>query len=125
MSRTIVLVGHCGPDMFMLKSAVGRVVPDAPIVTVNDGAALAPLLCAGSVLLVNRELDGDFGTTSGIELIQRAAQGDDAPVMLLISNFPEAQAEAAAAGARPGFGKTALYAAETAEILRDAVGKGE
>lgn len=122
MNRTVVLVGHCGPDMFMLKSAVGRVVPDAPLETVNDSASLAPHLSSGSVLLVNRVLDGGFDGLSGIELIERAAGGDDPPISILISNFPEAQAEAVAAGARPGFGKQDLYAAETAETLRDAVG---
>ena len=34
-TRTFVLVGHCGPDMFMLKSAVMRHVPGARIETVK------------------------------------------------------------------------------------------
>ncbi len=120
-TRTVVLVGHCRPDVFMLKSAVGRVVPDSPIETVNDSAALAPHLTSDRLLLVNRELDGDFETTSGIDLISRATQPDDAPIAILISNFEEAQRDAVAAGARPGFGKRDLYAPETAEILRDGV----
>jgi len=122
MSRTVVLVGHCGPDMFMLKSAVGRVVSDAPIETINDRTALAPHLNGENVLLVNRVLDGDFDGVSGIELIRSAAGSDDPPITILISNFPESQAEATAAGARPGFGKQDLYAEETAKILRDAAG---
>ncbi len=119
--RTLVLVGHCGPDRFMLKSAIGRVFPDAPIEMANDSAELTSHLSPDSVLLINRVLDGDFDTTSGIELIGQLAAGDAPPVTLLISNYSDAQAEAVAAGARPGFGKSDLYEDKTAEILREAI----
>ncbi len=82
----IVLVGHCGPDMFLLKTAVGRLVPGLEIETVNDRAQLDDL-DGGAVLLVNRVLDGRFGNDSGVELIRDLAAGDDPPVMLLISNL--------------------------------------
>ena len=39
-----------------------------------------------------------------------------------ISNYPEAQAEAVAAGALPGFGKAELHDPRTAELLRSAAG---
>ena len=120
--RTIVLVGHCGPDMFMLKTAASRAVADVPIVSINDAATLEPHLHAGTVLLVNRVLDGAFPSDSGIDLIGEIADGDDAPTCILISNLPEAQERAIAAGAMPGFGKNALYDAMTAEILREAAG---
>ena len=123
-TRTVVLVGHCGPDVFMLKSAVGRVVPDAAIEIVNDAVALGPHLAPDRVLLVNRVLDGDFETTSGIELIERAASGDDAPITILISDLEDAQSQATTAGAQAGFGKRGLYAEETATILREAVESG-
>ncbi|MCH8825164.1 MAG: hypothetical protein IH984_16845 [Planctomycetes bacterium] len=121
-TRTIVLVGHCGPDMFMLKSAIGRAAADSPIVTVNDSGSLEEYLNNESVLLVNRELDGSFNTQSGIELIAHITKEDNPPIAMLISNYEEAQAQAVAAGARQGFGKSELYDESTTEALREAVG---
>ncbi len=40
---------------------------------------------------------------------------------MLISNFQDAQQEAVAAGAFPGFGKSQLYDDSTSERLRDAL----
>ena len=121
-ARSVILVGHCMPDKFMLRSAVKRLVPGSDIVTVNDEKKLAKHASSQSVLLVNRVLDGRFDTRSGIELIESLAAADDPPVAILISNRPDAQEQAVAAGARPGFGKSDLYAGSTAKILRDAVG---
>lgn len=120
-TRTIVLVGHCGPDMFMLKSALGRAAADAPIVTVNDSKSLDEYLNNESVLLVNRELDGSFDTQNGVELIKQIVQQENSPIIMLISNYQDAQAEAVAAGARKGFGKSDLYDESTTQALRDAV----
>ena len=120
-TRTIVLVGHCGPDMFMLKSAIGRAAADSPIVTVNDAKSLEEYLNNDSVLLVNRELDGSFDTQNGVELIKQIVQQENSPIIMLISNYEEAQAEAVAAGARIGFGKSELYDESTTEALREAV----
>ena len=120
--RTIVLVGHCIPDAFMLKTAVKRAVPGATIKKINSSAKLEPYLRSDAVLLVNRELDGRFDSAVGIELIERTAQRADPPILVLISNFPEAQQQAVQAGARPGFGKSQLYDPATADLLRDAAG---
>lgn len=120
--RTIVLVGHCFPDRFMIKSAIKRAVPGSSLESVNDEKDLEPFLNGGSVLLVNRELDGRFDTQSGILLIEQVMQGDDPPVAILISNYEDAQAHAEAAGANPGFGKSDLYEARTVEILKAAAG---
>ncbi|MGI9015159.1 MAG: hypothetical protein ACR2GY_13060 [Phycisphaerales bacterium] len=120
-AQRILLVGHCGPDAFMLRNAVARISPGVAIEMVNEQEAVD---AAGrdDVLLVNRVLDGDFPSESGIDLIRR--RGSDAaasPAMLLVSNIASAQAEAEAAGAQPGFGKVDLFAAETAERLRAAM----
>jgi two-component system chemotaxis response regulator CheY len=71
-----------------------------------------------ALVMVNRLLDAD-GTT-GLELIQRIKADEQlrqVPVML-ISNYPEAQAEAEQAGAVPGFGKAALGESQTVDRLR-------
>ena len=121
--RTVVLVGHCFPDRFMIKSAIKRAVPGSSLETVNEEKGLEPYLNGSAVLLVNRELDGTFVTDSGIELIEQVMKGDDPPVTILISNYEDAQTHAEAAGANPGFGKSDLYEARTVEILRTAAGE--
>ncbi len=121
--RTVVLVGHCGPDMFMLKTAVGRALPAATIVSVNDVGALSEYRTAEALLLVNRELDGRFDTQSGIDLISQVAKQSDPPVTMLISNFQDAQSQAVTAGAKPGFGKSQLYDSSTIDILTGAMAR--
>jgi CheY-like chemotaxis protein len=75
-----------------------------------------------ALVLVNRVLDADGG--SGQELI-RTLKADEqfraVPVML-VSNYADAQAEAEAAGAVPGFGKSALRAAQTRARLAEYLG---
>ena len=122
--KTVVLVGHCGPDMFMLKTAVGRALPEATIVFVNDVDALGEYRTPDSLLLVNRELDGGFDSSSGIELIQQLIQQDNPPTVMLISNYEDAQQEAIAAGATLGFGKTQLYDQSTTQLLHEAASGG-
>jgi hypothetical protein len=121
--RTIVLVGHCVPDEFLLKNAIRRAVPGAMVEHAGDHDALKPHLHAGSLLLVNRVLDGWFDAADGIELIKSLPRGDDGPVAMLISNYPEAQAAAVAAGARQGFGKSAVHKQQTAALLRDGAAR--
>jgi len=105
----------------MLKTAVGRPIPGASIVFVNDADTLSEYLTSDSLLLVNRELDGQFDTQSGIDLISEVAQQTDGPVTMLISDLEDAQSQAVAAGAKPGFGKSQLYEESTAEILRESM----
>ncbi len=123
MSRTVILVGHCFPDRFMLKGEVKRLLDGVTIESVNSSKDLEKHIEPDVLLLVNRELDGRFETgESGIELIRDIAQRDDAPVAMLISNYEESQQQAVEAGAALGFGKSDLYEASTAEKLQAAVG---
>jgi hypothetical protein len=121
-ARKIVLVGHCGPDAYMLRSAVQRIVPGAMLAMVDDPDELEEHVEAKTVLLINRVLDGGFAGGSGIDLIASLARRQDHPVMMLVSNFEEAQAAAVKVGAKPGFGKSQLYAETTARLLREAAG---
>ncbi len=119
--RTVVLVGHCGPDGRMLRSAVLRNVPHAEFAVANDDKSLQANLASDSLLLINRVLDGAFAFEHGVDLIASLAQSEHPPVMMLISNFANAQQLAVKAGARPGFGKSQLYNEATAQIIREAV----
>jgi len=75
-----------------------------------------------ALVLVNRQLDADG--SSGVDVI-RAIKSDAAassvPVML-VSNFADAQEDARAAGAEPGFGKAQLDADETHAKLAALLG---
>ncbi len=74
------------------------------------------------LVLVNRKIDQDY--SEGTELI-RAMQADAllrrVPVML-VSNYPDAQAEAVRLGAARGFGKRALEAPGTRSLLGSYLG---
>lgn len=120
----VVLVGHCGLDAGMLRHAVARALPELELKRADRGQDLDALADASSLLLVNRVLPAGFDAGSGIELIRQLQRRDPAnrPAMMLVSNFPESQAEAEAAGGRPGFGKAELRLPETDEKLRRAAG---
>jgi len=120
----VMLVGHCGPDAIMLKTVVQRALPEANVELINDHDALDASLTGDVVLLVNRELDGDFRTgTGGIDLIRHLTESATTAPMLLVSNFEDAQAQAEAAGAMPGFGKSDLYHDDTTQRLKDAASR--
>ncbi|MHC4828450.1 MAG: hypothetical protein ACYTEY_18010, partial [Planctomycetota bacterium] len=117
--KTFVLVGHCWADRMSLKSAVKRAVPGATIARADDMASLREHIDSGAVLLVNRVLDGRFEAGDGVELIRELNAGDDPPRAILVSDYPEAQADAVAARARPGFGKAQLHDELTVRRLRE------
>lgn len=116
-----ILVGHCGPDAGLLRSAVSHAVPGARFTSVNHHRDLAAHHHADAVWLVNRSLDGDFEVGDGVELIERVGSEADGPRTLLISNFADAQTAAMKAGALQGFGKSALYHEDTKTTLRASV----
>lgn len=124
-SPLFLAVGHCGPDSWMLRTAVQRVVEGAEVEAIAEEDDLHARLASAdrrpTVLMVNRSLDGLFDAVDGIELI-RAFHGPDVRhVSMLVSNLDDAQARAEAAGAIEGFGKTDLNAVGTGDALRAAV----
>jgi DNA-binding response OmpR family regulator len=71
------------------------------------------------LVLVNRVLDADG--SSGLELIRQLLASKDmpAPPVMLVSNYEDAQRDAVAAGAAPGFGKAQLDDPNVLERLRE------
>lgn len=116
----VVLVGHCGADTSLLRWMVERTLGSVPVVSVHDQPGLEAQATDGSVLLVNRVLDGRFAAAGGVDLIKAMAPARPKVAMLLISDYPEAQAAAEAGGARPGFGKSQVNDPEAAQRLRQA-----
>ena len=122
MSKRVVLVGHCGPDGSYLRMAVGRVQRDLIVSVVEDDAELSREIGQGAeLILVNRVLDYGFEQTDGAALIGELGERFPGLKMMLVSNFPEAQAEAVAAGALPGFGKRELGSERVTKLLREAL----
>lgn len=117
----VVLVGHCGPDMAMLTMAVRAALPGAVIVKNTEEKSLWDE--PAGLYLVNRVLDGWYTDESGLRLIgELAAKGLRG---MLISNYPEAQRDAVAAGGCPGFGKSAVRSDEAVTLIREAAASEE
>ncbi len=115
----ILDVGQCGfdgPRMAALwKKKLGAHVSRAD--TLDD--AIEKLReKTYDVVLVNRVLASDG--SSGLDVIREIkSESPETPVML-VSDLPEAQEEAVAAGALPGFGKQNLEDEATLETVRNA-----
>lgn len=122
MTQRIALIGHCGPDSSYLRMAVSRAVKGAQVVAADDSAELDRLVREGvDLLLFNRVLDYGFDDTEGVAVIRKLRAAHPGLKMMLVSNYPEAQAEALAAGALPGFGKREMSSPRVTELLRQAM----
>jgi two-component system chemotaxis response regulator CheY len=122
----VLSLGQCSADQAaisgLLRSQFGADVTAAH--TFEDAVAR---LRQGdfALVLVNRVLDHDG--RPGLDFIDQLRQDErlrDTPVML-VSNYEDAQQEAVARGARPGFGKSALRQPDTLDRLRAVLGTGE
>src|SRR5215212_2004172 len=120
--KVVVLVGHCGPDSSYLRMAVRNAVRDADITMADDDRDLQRAIQQGaSLLLLNRELEYGFSDRRGVDLLKRLRPEYPNLKMMLVSNYADAQAEALAAGAVPGFGKREIGSPRVAEVLRNAL----
>ena len=70
------------------------------------------------LVLVNRVFDADGD--SGLEFIAAIKASGDTTPMMLVSDYADAQAQAVAKGAMPGFGKSMLGRSELRELLARA-----
>jgi two-component system, chemotaxis family, chemotaxis protein CheY len=120
-AKKIVLVGHCGPDATYLRIAVRSALGEATISSADDRAALDRAIDAGvDLILFNRELDYGFEPATGVDMIRLLKQQHPDLKMMLITNRPEVQAAAIAAGGMPGFGKRDIGSPHARELLRGA-----
>jgi hypothetical protein len=116
-------VGHCGPDSSFLRITVSRAISGVKVLMVDDDAHLHRIIDEGvDLLLINRVLEFGFSTDSGVELIRSLHARNPTLKMMLVTNYPEVQAQAQQAGALPGFGKRDLGRPEATESLRNALG---
>lgn len=118
MTKYVLDVGNCGPDHGSIRSLIESVF-DAVVHQSHEWEDTLAALRSTSyhLVLVNRILDRSG--EPGLKIIQRIRSQPafrDLPVMM-ITNFPEFQAQAVAAGAAFGFGKAELDKPETIEKL--------
>lgn len=123
MSKKILLVGHCGPDSSYLRMAVRSADKDAAIIAADDAAELRQALDGDGIdlILFNRELGYGFDEDGGVEVIKWLKPNYPSLKMMLVSNYPDAQAAAIKAGALPGFGKRDIGGKQVVELLRKAL----
>jgi CheY-like chemotaxis protein len=115
-AKRVLNVGQCSYDHGNISNALqSRFGVEVVGAETTDEALTLLRQEDFSLVLVNRIFDMDG--TSGIELIRTLQNEPDlkpTPVML-VSNFPEAQAEAVGLGAAPGFGKASVGRPEMLE----------
>ena len=123
MAKRVLDVGNCDPDHAAIRGLLAREF-GAEVVRAYQGSDAFEQLRGGKfdLVLINRKLDIDY--TDGLDILKQL-KADPAlagiPVML-ITNYPEHQQAAVAAGALYGFGKQQLHTAETRERLGEVLG---
>ncbi len=123
MTKRVLDVGNCDFDNSKIRALVegGFDAETVAAATADDGwAALAEE--SFDLVLINRVFAGDGD--DGLKLLKRIKADASLAVLpvMLVSNHPQAQAEAVAAGAEPGFGKAELDWAETRRKLEPFLG---
>jgi response regulator RpfG family c-di-GMP phosphodiesterase len=118
MPKRVLDVGNCVPDHSAIRTMLEKTFAADVLQTHGPGDTLALLHNQPvDLVLVNRKLDQDY--SDGLDIIQSIKADPklaDLPCMI-ISNFPDQQQVAVAAGAEYGFGKKELYADSTRERL--------
>jgi hypothetical protein len=118
----IALVGHCGVDGPRIEAQIQSIVDAADVCSCNDADALNRVCDEGvDLLLFNRELGFGFDDGQGVDLMADVHESHPDVKMMLISDYPDAQAAARKVGALPGFGKADLGTSKVEKALRDAL----
>jgi CheY-like chemotaxis protein len=114
----VLSVGQCAADHWSLSRTLESAFPVEVVAADTAGEALAKMSQETfALVLVNRVFDVDG--SSGLDLIRKAKSDKErggVPIML-VSNLADAQRQATAAGAVPGFGKGALGTPEVLECV--------
>jgi CheY-like chemotaxis protein len=118
-AKRVLNVGQCAADNWSISRTLESEfsVEVVPVSTASE--ALAKLRQESfALVLVNRILDRDG--SSGLDLIRKVKADEklaEVPIML-VSNYADAQQQAAKVGAAPGFGKAELGTPEMLERVR-------
>ncbi|MFT4558008.1 MAG: DNA-binding NarL/FixJ family response regulator [Planctomycetaceae bacterium] len=123
MTRRVLDVGQCNPD----HAAISRLLNehfDVEIVRAHSESDTIAALQSGNfdLVLINRKLDRDYSEGLNILHMVKSDFAMSNAAVMLVSNFPEAQESAVAAGAVYGFGKAELGNADVLERLAAILG---
>ncbi|WP_166822677.1 response regulator transcription factor [Thalassoroseus pseudoceratinae] len=122
MSKQVLNVGQCGFDHASITEFLRSHFDVAVTPAADEPEALSALEQRSfDLILVNRKFD--CNGADGVEFIQKL--DGNAPPVMLVSNFPEAQDAAVAAGARPGFGKSDYGNTEAVQRISDVLQNGD
>lgn len=124
MPKRVLSIGQCGPDHAAISGLLRREF-GAEVVgvdTLQDAEQYCQRNGAPDLILVNRKLDVDYSDGLVLITLLKAAAIIAATPVMLVSNYPEYQAEAVALGALSGFGKAELSQSATLEKLRPILG---
>jgi CheY-like chemotaxis protein len=118
MTKRVLEIGNCNLDHTLLSVLLNRNF-QAAVIRAHDAAEALAALRSGpfDLVLVNRLLDRDGSEGLGLIRTIKASPEFAATPVMMITNYPEHQERAVAAGAELGFGKAELQAAETHEKL--------
>ena len=121
--KRVLDVGQCRPDHGTICQLIEGHF-DARVTQAHDASdALAQLRADRfDLVLINRKLDADY--TDGLDIVRQMKADPELatiPVML-VSNSPEYQQAAVAAGAELGFGKAETNEPETHKRLEKFLG---
>ena len=123
MPKRVLDVGNCSMDHGSIRAVLERQYR-AEVVQAHGPDDTLDLLRQGEfdLVLVNRKLDADY--SDGLEIIKsiKADAKLAAVPCMLITNYPDHQDAAVAAGAARGFGKKELAAPETHARLKAILG---
>src|SRR5438132_14418755 len=118
MAKRVLDVGNCVPDHAAIRGMLERQFRAEVIQADGPDDALAALRKEPfDLVLVNRKLDQDY--SDGLDVIKQIkadVKFKSIPCML-ITNYPDQQQAAVAAGAEYGFGKKELRDGKTYERL--------
>ncbi len=123
MTKRVLDVGNCGMDHGAIRSLIERSFR-AQVVQAHGQEDALDLLGKEKfdLVLVNRKLDQDYSDGMDVITAIKARPEHAAIPCMLITNYPEHQAAAVAAGCEPGFGKKTLSDRETHERLKKHLG---
>jgi CheY-like chemotaxis protein len=126
MKKTVLAVGNCRFDHASIAMLLHSKFDVEVLRASKAGRAITMLRARPlDLVLLNRIFAADG--TEGIDVIRRLKADPELgriPVML-VSNYPEFQEAAVAAGAEPGFGKAELHTPETVRKLSRFLVDGE
>ncbi len=102
--------------------AVSGAAPRATVTMADTDAELAAVLETGSdLLLFNRVLEVGFADSDGTALLRKVKMQHPEQKVMMVSNYPETQRDAEAAGALPGFGKREIGSDQVKQRLAAAL----